>query len=215
MLSNSLDTSFKLVFLIYFSFFIAFKATLLLMYILPILIAFFILKPSFIKIFLKTVKLNLFIFMTTLTLIIFEKNLDLALLIFLRANLIIIFSTIILNDLDGYKIYQGFNNLFLPKNLTMLLFFVIKSIEILQKEVKKLQEVLILKNFEPKLHYFTFKTYGYIFAILIIKTFQRAERLSDTISLRSPEKRLKPREKIKFKLNEFLLLLSLIFITFF
>lgn len=210
-----LNSSFKLIFLIFYSFFIAFKVEISLIYTLPIVISFFILKPPILKILNKVFKLNLFIFLTTITLIVIENSFELAKLIFIRANLIIIFSTIILYKMDGYKIYVGFNNLFLPKKLTMLLFFVIKNIEILTKEVKKLQEVLILKSFNPKLNRFSLKIYGYLFGMLIIKTMQRAERLNDTIALKSPEKVLKPREKLKLKFNEIILILSLIFITLF
>jgi cobalt/nickel transport system permease protein len=158
---------------------------------LPAFLFIFSLKHG-LKPYIKLLKLNLFIVFLAVTVIIFHRDYNYALLIFLRANLILTANLLLFHSLGLTGIYYGFCALKLPHRFTVLLFFVIKYIEILRQEFSKMKDALKLRGFRPRTSIFTYKTTGYLVGMLFVKSMERARKMHQAMILRGFKNRLFP-----------------------
>ena len=202
-----IDYSVGIVSIAVYSFFIATVKTIDPLLFLPVLVQAVILKAELKDIFIKVFKVNLFIGITVLILF-FEGKSELAVLVFARANLILWFTLSF--NFDGFKLYQGLQNLKVANNFSLVLFFTVKYIEVLISSVSRIKEVLRIRGFQGKLNIKTFKTYGDIFAFLIYTSVNKMQMVHDVIHLRCKNDRLFPANRIKTGVNEILLLSSIL-----
>jgi cobalt/nickel transport system permease protein len=144
------------------------------------------------KPFIRLLRLNLVIVFISFTIILFHNDFTYALLIFLRANLILTANLLLFTEHGSMGIYYGFHSLKFPDKFTSLLFFVIKYIDILGLEYNKMREALKLRCFNPRTNLFTYKTYGYLVGMLFIKSMERAKALHHAMILRGFNGKLYP-----------------------
>ncbi|QAR32183.1 energy-coupling factor transporter transmembrane protein EcfT [Geovibrio thiophilus] len=142
--------------------------------------------------FLRLLRLNLVILFICATVLIFHRDTSYALLIFLRANLILSANLLLFAPHGAMGIYYGFCGLKFPDRFTVLLFFVIKYIEILGAEYKKMRDSLRIRCFNPKTNLFTYKTFGYLVGMLFVKSMEKAKSLHHAMILRGFKGKLYP-----------------------
>ncbi len=206
-----IDYSIGVLCVLFYSFFIATAQTLDLLLLLPILVQAIILNGDFKTIFFKVLKVNLFIGVTFLILFLEGKN-ELAWLVLIRANLILWFTLSF--NFDGFKLYGGLQNLKVANNFSLVLFFTIKYIEVLFSTILRLKEVLKIRGFNGGVNIKTFKTYGDILAFMLYTSISKMQMVHDVIHLRTKDDRLLPASKIKFEVNEILLLSTILGVIF-
>lgn len=163
--------------------------------VLDAVFAFFLAAVSLrlgVKPFVRLLRLNLVIVFISFTIVLFHNDISFALLIFLRANLILSANLLLFAEHGSMGIYYGFHSLRFPDKFTSLLFFVIKYIEILGIEYKKMRDSLRLRCFNPRTNIFTYKTYGYLVGMLFVKSMERAKALHHAMLLRGFKGRLYP-----------------------
>jgi len=141
---------------------------------------------------LRLLRLNLIILFICTTILFFHNDASYALLIFLRANLILSANLLLITPHGKMGIYYGFCGLRFPDKFTVLLFFVIKYIEILGAEYKKMRDSLKIRCFNPKTNLFTYKTVGYLVGMLFIKSMEKAKSLHHAMILRGFKGKLYP-----------------------
>ncbi len=149
-------------------------------------------------VFLRMLKLNIFIVFICLTVLLFHGDRGHALLIFFRANLITAVNVALFTGYTADEFYYGFHALRLPDRFTVTLFFMVKYTEILGKEYDRMKEALKVRNFMPKTNIFTYKTYAYLAGMLLVRSMDRAVRLSQAMRLRGFSGRLYPFNYISF-----------------
>lgn len=206
-----IDYSIGIISIVVYSFFVATSNSLDPLLLLPLIVQAIILRGDFRAIFLKVLKVNLFIGITALILLIEGKS-ELATLVFVRANLILWFTLSF--NYDGFKLYQGLQNLKVANNFSLVLFFTVKYIEVLFSSILRIKEVLKIRGFQGKFNIKTFKTYGDIFAFMIYTSVTKMQMVHDVIHLRCKNDRLLPARKIKIKVNEILLIASIVGVIF-
>ena len=206
---TEIEKSIKIISIFIFSFFISFQREIEYFDILFILFILITQKIEYQKLSIKILKLNIFILFTSLTVILSEADFEFAKLIFIRSNLILIFSITLMQNMDSFKIFRAIYNLNLPKKIAFTLFFTIKYIEILQSEAEKILIVLKIKNFESKMDKLTLQTYGFLFASLIIKTIKKSQILSENLKLRMHQNRFFIKERIQLSKIDYFILISL------
>lgn len=200
---TKIDDNLRVLISIYYSFFIAFQNQIDLLYFVAIIFTLFFVEFELKTILKRILKVNIFILFTSFTIAIFHNSIEFATLIFLRANLIAIFTILLFNQFDSFRLYLALKPI-LPNRLSLTLFFSVKYIEILQRESLKLKESLKLRNFQPKVNIFTFKTYAYLFGTLIIKSFDRIEKFEETLKLRCHKLSIKSHLNLNFKSVDYL-----------
>ncbi|GEM_PF-343513 len=127
-----------------------------------------------------------------------------AILIFLRANLLIAFAAAIFVNSDAFRLASMTTKHF--KKLGFLLFFSLKFIEILKNEFAKRQKTLKARGFSPKTNKFTLKTEANLVGILLTASLFHAETLNKALKIRGFQMKFY-HEKERFYTHDFVLFL--------
>lgn len=204
---REIDYSIGVVCLFLYSFFVATTKSVEALLFIPIIVQIILFKVNIKKVIKKVIKVNLFIFVTFLILLLEGKE-ELAILVFLRANLILWFTLSF--NYDGFKLYKGLTNLRVSNKFSLVLFFTVKYIEVLLSSAKKILELLKLRGFKSSFSKKTFSTYADLFAFLLYTSVNKMEKVEDVILLRTKNEQLVPSKKIVIKKEELLLLGTII-----
>jgi len=200
---TQIDYSIGLICIFIYSFFIATSKNIDIFLFIPIVAQALILKVNIKRVFKKVLKVNLFIFITSLILFL-EGKYELATLVFIRANLILWFTLSF--DFDGFKLYKGLSNLKVSNKFSLILFFTVKYIEVLFSSIFRLLEVLKIRGFKATLSKKTFSVYGNLLAFLLYTSVNKMEKMEDVITLRTKDGQLAPSKKIELEAQELLML---------
>jgi len=205
--STKINPSVGIVSIFVYSFFIATASEISILLFIPVGVLFFILKIDFKALAKKIIKVNFFIVFTVLILII-EQNYQLALLIFVRANLILLFTLSF--NFDGFTLYKAMNDLKISNKFSLIFFFTVKYIEILFSSAIRLKRVAKIRGFKAKFNLNSFKTYGEILGFLIYTSINKMQKVEDLIILRTKNNKLLPAKKIVLGYKDILLMSSII-----
>lgn len=111
----------------------------------------------------------------------------LALLITLKTNTIVLASVSLLGTSSVVDLGYGMQRLYIPKKLNLLLLFTYRYIIVIYQEFKRLNRAARLRCFSPGTNLHTYRTFGYLFGMTLVKSWQRAERVNDAMLLRGFE----------------------------
>lgn len=177
-------------------------------FIAPLLLA--ILQKKF---FLKTLKkllfLNVFILIMGISAVV-KQDYEFALLIVLRANALIIFSLLIFSNKSLFDIAASLQTLKAPPKLIALFFFVGKFVIIIKNEFETTKQVMKIRNFKSKSNLFSYKIYANVIGMMIVKCFDRAEKLKYSMILRNFQGQIYQSNIDKFTFMDFLIFISVL-----
>lgn len=141
-------------------------------------------KKAVIPVLKKLIFLNIFIIIMSLSATI-HQDYEYALLIFLRANALIFFTLLIFYDKTLFDIATSLQTLKFPDKLVSLFFFVSKFIIIIKEEFLTTKKAMVIRNFKSKSNIFSYQVYANIVGIMVVKCFDRADKLKSSIILRN------------------------------
>ncbi|SIO29514.1 cobalt ECF transporter T component CbiQ [Halodesulfovibrio marinisediminis] len=113
-----------------------------------------------------------------------KEGVDLTLLITLKSNAIITAFIALLATSNITDIGAGFAKLRVPQKLSLLFLFTWRYIHVIQEEYKRLSTAATLRGFVPTTNSHTYKTYANLIAMVLVKSHDRAERVSNAMKLR-------------------------------
>ena len=200
---REIDYSIGVVSLFIYSFFIATTKSLDILLVIPIIAQILLFKVKIKKVFKKVLKVNFFIFITFLILFLEGKH-ELAILVFVRANLILWFTLSF--DFDGFKLYKGLTNLRVSNKFSLILFFTVKYIEVLFSSAFRMLEVFKIRGFKATVSKKTFSIYADMLAFLLYTSVNKMEKVEDVITIRTKDGQLAPSKSTIVKKEEVLLL---------
>lgn len=153
---------------------------------------FALMKGKFIILFKRLLAANIFIFILALTLPITtpgstvytigtiqisREGLFLGSLVFVKSNLIILLTLLLLSTSPIISLTHAMHHLHVPTKLVNLLFFTFRYLHTIHLEYQKLLASIKLRCFQPKTNLYTYRTMAYLAANLIIKSYDRSERV--------------------------------------
>lgn len=100
-----------------------------------------------------------------------------AFLITLKTNTIVLLSTIFIANTSSTVLGQALLKLKISSKLVNLLFFITRYLEIIKDETEKVIMAAKVRGFIPKINLHTYRTYAYILAISIIKSWDRSDQI--------------------------------------
>jgi cobalt/nickel transport system permease protein len=106
-----------------------------------------------------------------------KQGFDYAYLITLKSNAIVLTTIFLLGISSFIEIAHALDHLKVPKKLIILLFFCYRYIHDISQQYTKLHNSLKIRGFSPKTNIYTYKTYAYLVGILIVKSYDRAQRV--------------------------------------
>ncbi|WP_446010085.1 cobalt ECF transporter T component CbiQ [Candidatus Electrothrix sp.] len=108
----------------------------------------------------------------------------LAFLITIKSNAVVLLFISLLATSTVAQLGHGLQQLRLSQKLCLLLLFSYRYITLIQQELFRLQRAAQLRCFQPKTNLHTYKTYGYMLGMMLIRSWNRAQRVQEAMVLR-------------------------------
>jgi cobalt/nickel transport system permease protein len=105
------------------------------------------------------------------------EGLRLAMSITLRCNAIILANFALLSTSTIFSLAHALAHLRVPSKLVQLFFFSWRYLHILEQEFNRMRQAVKTRGFEPKSNLHTYRTFAYLFAILLLRSHDRGERV--------------------------------------
>ncbi len=120
------------------------------------------------------------------------EGLRLAALITLKTNAIVLSLLSLLGTSRIANIGHALEGLHLPKRLCFLLLFSYRYVFVIYHEYQKLNRAARMRCFVPTTNIHTYRTYGYMFGMTLVRSWNRATRVHQAMLLRGFNGRLIP-----------------------
>ncbi len=98
-------------------------------------------------------------------------------LITLKSNAIIIALIALIATVPIVTLGQAMHALRLPDKLCHLLLFTYRYIYVFEQEYRRLTQAMKIRGFQPRTNLHTYRSYAYLAAMLLVRSFDRAERV--------------------------------------
>lgn len=136
----------------------------------------------------------------------------------LKANSIMLTFAALIATMEPMHLGIALNRLGLPDKLTQILFFAVRYLELIHREYTRLRNAMKLRCFRPGFNQHTFKTYGYLVGMLLVKSLDRSERILQAMKCRGFRNRFYTLVSFQLTRNDFLFIglfsIVVLFISF-
>ncbi|TDO92172.1 cobalt/nickel transport system permease protein [Halanaerobium saccharolyticum] len=137
-----------------------------------------------------------------------------ALKITLRSNSIILLMISLLSTSSVLDLIHAMSRLRIPPKLIYLLFFVYRYLYVIKNEFNTIHQAMLLRAFKAKTNLHTYKSYAYLIAVLLIKSYERSQKVYQAMICRGFKGSFIMIDHFELKQNDYLFLIvsSLIFV---
>ncbi len=112
------------------------------------------------------------------------SGLRLAALITVKSNAAVLLFISLLSTSTVARLGQGLQALRLPQNFCLLLLFSYRYLGLIHEEFLRLRRAAELRCFRPSTSLHTYRTYSYLLGMVIVRSWNRAARVQQAMSLR-------------------------------
>jgi cobalt/nickel transport system permease protein len=95
----------------------------------------------------------------------------------LKANAIVLGWLALLGSMDAAALGHALAHLHMPRKLVHLLLFTTGYLEVLGREYGRLRWAMKVRSFRPRMNLHTYRAYGYLVGMLLVRSFDRSERV--------------------------------------
>ncbi len=95
----------------------------------------------------------------------------------LKANAIVLMMTVLLGRLSVVTMGHALDHLRVPNKLIHLLLFTVRYFDVLRREWSRLAAAMKMRGFRPRMNRHTYRTYGYLVGMLLVRSLERSERI--------------------------------------
>jgi cobalt/nickel transport system permease protein len=106
-----------------------------------------------------------------------REGLLLAARIALKSNAILMIFVALIATMAIATLGHGLHRLHMPKKLVYLLLIAYRYVFVLEQEYQRLHTAIRIRGFVPKTNLHTYKTYAYLFGMLLVRALTRADRV--------------------------------------
>jgi cobalt/nickel transport system permease protein len=107
-----------------------------------------------------------------------------AALITLKANCIVLAFLALVSTSPVSSVGHALGKLGLPEKLCLLLLFSYRYITVIGQEFQRLSRAARIRGFTPKTNVHTYRTYAYLFAMTMVNSWNRSNRVQQAMTLR-------------------------------
>ena len=120
------------------------------------------------------------------------SGVEIATLIALKTNAIFCCFLALIATSSATSLGHALNTLGLPTKITFLFLFSYRQLFIINQEYDRLKRAARLRGFSPRNNLHTYRTYSYLFAMTLVKSWNRADRVHQAMLLRGFSGKLIP-----------------------
>lgn len=118
-----------------------------------------------------------------------QQGLQLAAAVTLKGNAIVLMLMVLLGTLDVAVLGHALEHLYVPEKLAHLLLFTVRYLEILDRQHRQLTAAMRVRGFRPGMNLHTYRTYGYLVGMLLVRSLDRSERVLAAMKCRGFRRR--------------------------
>lgn len=107
-----------------------------------------------------------------------------ALAIAIKANAVLLAALALVGSLETVALGHALHHLRLPDKLIQLFLFTIRYIDLLGREYQRLRQAMRARAFVARSDWHTWRSYGYLFGMLLVRALARAERVQAAMRCR-------------------------------
>lgn len=113
-----------------------------------------------------------------------REGLCVALAVVLKANAIVLSLAGLVGALDLPTVGHALHHLRVPDKLVHLMLFTVRYLAVLEMEYRRLAAAMKVRGFRPGMNRHTWRTYGYLVGMLLVRSLDRAERVAAAMKCR-------------------------------
>ena len=106
-----------------------------------------------------------------------KDGLILAARIALKGNAIVLALVVLLGTLDITTVGHALGHLRVPEKLAHLLLFTVRYLDVFRREYLRLAAAMKMRGFRPRMNLHTYRSYGYLVGMLLVRSLDRSERI--------------------------------------
>ena len=106
-----------------------------------------------------------------------REGLELGVLVALKGTAIALTLLVLLGSIDPTALGHTLSHLRVPAKLTHLLLFTVRYVGVLHREYVRLRTAARVRGFRPRMDRHTYRTYGHLAGMLLVRSFDRADRI--------------------------------------
>jgi cobalt/nickel transport system permease protein len=84
---------------------------------------------------------------------------------------------VLVGTLDIVTLGHALSHLHVPDKLTHLLLFTVRYLDVLRREYLRLRAAMKIRGFRPRMSLHTYRSYGYLVGMLLVRSLDRSERI--------------------------------------
>ncbi|QSX34984.1 cobalt ECF transporter T component CbiQ [Shewanella avicenniae] len=136
-----------------------------------------------------------------------------ALAIWLRGNAVVLALLALLAIREPINLGYGAAALGFPVKLIHLFMMTVRYIQVLGEEFQRLRNAMKARAFTPASNWHTWRSYGWLMGMLLVRSMERAQRIVDAMRCRGFDGSLYLRSQLRWQRSDSLLLLGLSLIS--
>jgi cobalt/nickel transport system permease protein len=102
----------------------------------------------------------------------------------LKANAIVLMLLSLVGSMEATTLGHALARLRVPESLVHLLLFTVRYIAVMDDEYRRLRRAMKTRGFRPRTNGHTFRTFGYLIGILLVRALERSERILQAMKCR-------------------------------
>jgi len=108
----------------------------------------------------------------------------LAALITVRSNVIVLALMALVSTIPVFALGHAMRELGVPEKMVQLFFFTSRYIHVIHEEYQRLVRAMKMRGFGRKSNLHTYRTYAYLVGMLLVRSYERAERVKEAMLCR-------------------------------
>jgi cobalt/nickel transport system permease protein len=106
-----------------------------------------------------------------------QEGLRLAAAVALKGNAIVLAIMALVASMDVIVLGHALHHLGVPEKLVHLMLFSVRYFDVLRREYLRLAAALKVRGFRPRMNGHTYRAYGYLVGMLLVRSLDRSERI--------------------------------------
>lgn len=142
-----------------------------------------------------------------------KEGFEHAIMIGIRANAIILMMLSLFSAMTPVTMGHTLFRLKCPATLVQLLMFTVRYVSVLHDEYQRLRVAMRLRGFKARNCFHTYRSLGYLFGMLLVRSFERAERVLEAMKCRGFTGQFPIIDQLQYKARDWGFLTVFLFIT--
>ena len=112
------------------------------------------------------------------------EGLRLGAIIAMKGNAVLLTLIVLLGTMGPITLGHALDHLHVPEKLTHLLLLTVRYLDVLHREYLRLRDAMRVRGFRPRMDRHTYRCFGYLVGMLLVRSLDRAERITAAMKCR-------------------------------